>query len=107
MSRPATSAPGDFVPADLDASRWENIQPLYRSLADRELKCAGCLEQLLLDRSNLDAAARELLGSDKPIKAIAREWGFADTGHMHRSFRKYFNCTPVEYLSGQSPARAR
>jgi oligoendopeptidase F len=47
------------VPADLDAGRWENLQPLYRALVDRELKCAGCLEQLLLDRSDLDAAARE------------------------------------------------
>lgn len=49
----------DFVPPDLDARRWETLQPLYRALLDRELDCAGCLEQLLLDRSELDAAARE------------------------------------------------
>lgn len=49
----------DFVPADLDATQWKNLQPLYQALLDRELRCAGCLEQLLLDRSELDAAASE------------------------------------------------
>lgn len=49
----------DFVPADFDATKWENLQPLYQALLDRPLKCEGCLEQLLLDRSELDAAARE------------------------------------------------
>ncbi|MDY7107493.1 MAG: M3 family oligoendopeptidase [Planctomycetota bacterium] len=55
-----TSIPAtDFVPADLDTGKWENLQPLYQALLDRDLNCAGCLEQLLLDRSELDAAARE------------------------------------------------
>ena len=49
----------DFVPADLDGSRWENLEPLYAALLERELKCSGCLEQLLLDRSELDAVGRE------------------------------------------------
>ena len=49
----------DFVPADLDAGRWENLAPRYQALLERELKCSGCLEQLLFDRSELDAAARE------------------------------------------------
>jgi oligoendopeptidase F len=59
MNTPDTAPRSDFVPTDLDAGRWENIQPLYHSLLDRELKCSGCLEQLLLDRSDLDAAAQE------------------------------------------------
>ncbi len=53
-------APGsDFVPAGLDAGRWENLEPLYRTLLERPLRCTGCLEKLLLDRSDLDAAASE------------------------------------------------
>ncbi len=58
----ATTVPpsiSDFVPADLDASRWENLDPLYRALLDRPLNCDGCLQRLLLDRSELDAAASE------------------------------------------------
>jgi len=49
----------DFVPATLDASKWENIEPLYRALLTRELKCPNCLERLILDRSELDSAASE------------------------------------------------
>ncbi|MHC4447955.1 MAG: M3 family oligoendopeptidase, partial [Planctomycetota bacterium] len=63
MTSPAPTTPtkpaSDFVPADLDATRWESLEPLYRALLDRELKCPGCLQQLLLDRSDLDAAASE------------------------------------------------
>ncbi|MGI9013932.1 MAG: M3 family oligoendopeptidase [Phycisphaerales bacterium] len=53
---PATS---DFVPQNLDATKWDNLQPLYASLLARELKCPNCLETLLLDRSELDSAASE------------------------------------------------
>ena len=49
----------EFVPADIDASIWENLQPYYQQLIDREFKCSGCLKQFLLDRSELDAAAAE------------------------------------------------
>jgi oligoendopeptidase F len=49
----------DFVPADIDATTWDNLQPYYQQLLDREFKCSGCLEQFLLDRSELDAAAAE------------------------------------------------
>jgi oligoendopeptidase F len=58
----STATPGakmPFVPADLDATTWANLQPLYQALLDRPLRCAGCLETLLLDRSDLDAAASE------------------------------------------------
>ncbi|MDP6541321.1 MAG: M3 family oligoendopeptidase [Phycisphaerales bacterium] len=49
----------DFVPADIDATSWDNLQPYYQQLLDREIKCSGCLEQFLLDRSELDATAAE------------------------------------------------
>lgn len=57
----ATNSTGvsDFVPTDLDATRWDNLQPLYQALIDRPLRCEGCLERLILDRSELDAAANE------------------------------------------------
>ena len=49
----------DFVPAEIDATTWDNLQPYYTQLLDRELKCSGCLERLMLDRSELDASAYE------------------------------------------------
>ena len=55
----SSTAITDFVPAELDAFKWESLRPLYQSLLDRELTSAECLTQLLLDRSELDAAASE------------------------------------------------
>jgi len=49
----------DFVPAELDAADWSQLEPRYRSLIDRELKCGNCLANLILDRSELDAATSE------------------------------------------------
>ena len=43
----------DFVPDDLDASKWENLEPLTRDLLDRKLSCSGCLENLISDSSKL------------------------------------------------------
>jgi oligoendopeptidase F len=49
----------DFVPADIDATKWDNLQPYYQQLLDRVFKCSGCIERFLLDRSELDAATME------------------------------------------------
>lgn len=49
----------DFVPADIDATTWDNLKPYYQQLLDRVFKCSGCIKQFLLDRSELDAAAEE------------------------------------------------
>ena len=43
----------DFVPDDLDASKWENLEPLTRDLLERKLSCSGCLENLISDSSKL------------------------------------------------------
>ena len=63
MSQPAIvaapTAPKNFVPANTNAADWSQLQPLYQSLITRELKCQRCLEKLILDRSDLDAAAEE------------------------------------------------
>jgi len=49
----------DFVPAELNGADWEALRPLYTALVERELHCRNCLQRLLLDRSELDAAASE------------------------------------------------
>ncbi|MCH2142763.1 MAG: M3 family oligoendopeptidase [Phycisphaerales bacterium] len=61
MTTLLTAYPTDisFAPADLHGADWSAVQPLYDQLLNRKLKCKGCLEQLLLDRSELDAAVNE------------------------------------------------
>ncbi|MCE9619920.1 MAG: M3 family oligoendopeptidase [Planctomycetes bacterium] len=64
MSQPAvdcspTAATQSFVPAGLNAADWNQLEPLYQQLITRTLRCENCLERLILDRSELDAAASE------------------------------------------------
>jgi len=58
MLMPFTPA-SQIVPENLDATRADALEPLYRELIDRELHCVKCLERLLMDRSELDAAVSE------------------------------------------------
>src|ERR1700749_2818150 len=50
--------PRSFVPANIDLSDWNQIAPLYDKLEARVAtwKCTGCVEQWLLDWSELGAA---------------------------------------------------
>lgn len=48
-------------------------------------------------RYRISATAELLRNTDRPIKAIALEWGFTDTSHLHRCIEKYYNCSPTEY----------
>lgn len=52
-------ATSDFVPADLDASKWGNVEPLFAELKNREVESAEDFERWLLDRSELNAALSE------------------------------------------------
>jgi oligoendopeptidase F len=49
----------DFVPADLDATRWENVEPYLKALAARPVESAAALEKWLVDRSELEASCNQ------------------------------------------------
>ncbi|MFT3684848.1 MAG: M3 family oligoendopeptidase [Phycisphaerales bacterium] len=49
----------DYVPQNLDATQWAALEPLYKGLIDRSIADAKSLQQLILDRSELDAAVSE------------------------------------------------
>jgi AraC-like DNA-binding protein len=48
-------------------------------------------------RHRLKAAAQGLTGSDRPIKAIAEECGFADVSHLHKHFIAEYGCSPGRF----------
>ena len=50
-------------------------------------------------RHRLSGGAAQLASTTDPVKAIAKEWGFADASHFHRCFQAQYGCTPVEYRS--------
>ncbi|MGE3109433.1 MAG: M3 family oligoendopeptidase [Phycisphaerales bacterium] len=49
----------EFVPAGLRAGEWASLEPLYAELLRRDAGSPTALERLILDRSDLDAAAAE------------------------------------------------
>lgn len=49
----------DFVPAVLDATRFETVEPYFKKLLERPVRSARELEKWLLDRSELSAACAE------------------------------------------------
>ena len=48
-----------FVPDDLDASEWNNLEPYFDDLKSRELNCSSCLEDLIRDESQLSEIISE------------------------------------------------
>ena len=48
-----------FVPADLDPAVWDDLEPLFQALHDRELETPEALEQWLKDYSELSAVVTE------------------------------------------------
>lgn len=49
----------DFVPAAIDATRWDAIEPLLKALLDRPVGSPAVFEKWLIDRSELEAACAE------------------------------------------------
>ncbi len=49
----------DFVPGTIDATRWENIEPLMTALLSRPVGSGKVFEKWLVDRSELEAARAE------------------------------------------------
>ncbi len=48
-------------------------------------------------RFRLNGVAQELLKSEKPIKAIAHNWGFTDDAHLQRRFQEAYDCSPHQF----------
>ncbi|MEY4118689.1 MAG: hypothetical protein RLZZ116_2017 [Planctomycetota bacterium] len=53
------AAPRSFAPSNLDATSFAALEPHYRELLGRAVASADHLEQLVLDRSDLDAVVSE------------------------------------------------
>ena len=59
LARPSPEFPRSFVPEEVDFSVWENLEPLFEKLLDRELDSVEALEQWLLDESEFGSVIAE------------------------------------------------
>ncbi len=57
-------------------------------------------------RHRLKGAAAQLLQTDDPLKTVARDWGFSNAAHLHRSFVRYRKMTPAQYRALGAAAAA-
>jgi AraC-like DNA-binding protein len=54
-------------------------------------------------RTRLKGAANQIVSTDNPLKAVAREWGFSDQSHLHKCFVRHFGCRPSDYRKQGGP----
>ncbi len=58
-TRGSSEFPRNFVPKESDLGEWEEIEPLFKDLLDRELKTKKSIESWLRDLSELEACLDE------------------------------------------------
>jgi iron complex transport system substrate-binding protein len=56
----------------------------------------GCCPQQWLNRLKLEFAAGAILKDQTPVKEVAAEFGYSDTAHFSRAFRRYHGVPPSE-----------
>ena len=59
-----------FAPDDLDASKWENIEPFLDNLKQRKINSANCIEDLIRDESQLSEIISEIVVQSQILTAI-------------------------------------
>jgi len=73
-----------FVPEDLDASKWSNLEPYYNKLRDRDLSCSKCIEKLIKDESELSE-----LVSEKRAKTYINMTCHTDDEHAQNLWKEF------------------
>jgi len=56
-------------------------------------------------QSRVDHASELLLQTDKPLKLISLECGFADQSHLTKAFRQHYRTTPLRYRREHKDAK--
>ena len=59
LKQPSAEFPRKFVPEDLDHSKWENLEPLFNDLLNREVNSREELERWIEEKSELNAVVAE------------------------------------------------
>ena len=81
-------------------ARIFNYNPNY--LANTFKKYAGCSLVEYITRMKVNAAKKQLISTDDPVKVIALSSGFKDEKYFMRVFKKYEGVTPSQYrLAGK------
>lgn len=72
-----------FVPVDLDAADWAQLEPLYRALSEREAETADALRAWLQDFSDLCAAVAEYAARKQIDQACHTDDAEIEKAYLH------------------------
>jgi AraC family transcriptional regulator len=72
-----------------------NVHPTHLARVFR--RQTGCTIGEYIRRLRLECASHQLVRTNKPLREIAVNAGFADQSHFSRTFKSYFGSTPREY----------
>jgi AraC family transcriptional regulator len=59
--------------------------------------CTGLTPARFMVEVRIQEAARGLLATNRPLKQIAVEWGFANVNHFGKVFRRFLHASPAGY----------
>jgi len=79
----------EFVPPDVDPTRWASLQPLFRELHERPVESVDDLERWLIDRSELEAAC-----SEARANLFIRRTCHTDDPEAQQAFARYLDEVP-------------
>lgn len=83
------------TPAELAARLNISVRQLYR-----QFELDGDSIGRYIQRQRLHCAARDLAQAGDnalPITTIAYKWGFTDSAHFSRVFKRHYNMPPKDY----------
>lgn len=80
-----------------EVSQVVNVSPYYFSKLFKEEKGENFVEYLT--RLRMEKAKLLLATTDKSMKEICKEIGYADPNYFSRNFKKYTGMTPTEYAN--------
>src|SRR5581483_2092631 len=89
-----------LTPAQIAAATGISVRHLHRLFGDRGCTVAEWIWQQRLDRCRTDLYHSQASG--RSITEIAFSWGFSDSAHFSRCFRKTFGLSPREFKSRAS-----
>ncbi len=96
-----TSGPGHPTVETLAKHAYVSRSQLYRLFYQR----LAITPARLIRQTRLTSAARQLLETTEPVKAVASAAGFSSVSHFVRAFRAVYGVTPTQFRTNNSRDR--
>ncbi|MFJ4620299.1 helix-turn-helix domain-containing protein [Streptomyces sp. NPDC088812] len=91
-----------LTPEVVAAAHHISVSRLHRLFQERDTSVAASIRRRRLQHSCADLADPAM--ATVPVHTIASRWGFTDTAHFSRTFRREYAMTPLEYRRKECPA---